>query len=180
VTRCVQAGAAALLLAAALPGASRAADPAPTIDPSLASCADVLALAPAERTRVALWLDGLIKATRNEPHEVGDTAIGHPLDAVFDACKADPARRFSDVWIERYPGSQSATPPFKVTCAELAKRDPSVRAQVAAFLEGYAFEPAMLAGERPKLSLASGGPRLDAACKRTPNANAAEAFRKAP
>lgn len=169
-------GAAALLFVAAAP--ARGAEPAArTVDPLGLRCKEFLALAPAERARVALWLDGFIKATRNRPEEVGDTAIGHPLDPVVAACEREPDLSFADTWVKRYPGGLSATPPFKVTCRELARRDASVRAAVASFLEGYAAEQASRQGAQPAVSLASPRPRLDAACAKTPRAKAADAFR---
>lgn len=127
------------LASASFPSDAPAEPPLGAVDPTRVPCSTVLRLADAERTRVALWLDGLLKGARWGPTDRrGDTAVGRPLDGVFEACAAEPGRTFADVWVQRYPGGAGPVHPLVLTCREWTALAPPLRAQVVAWNEGFA------------------------------------------
>jgi len=163
------------VLAPAEPAA--AAEPVRVVDPTAIRCAELLRLGDAERTRVALWLDGLLKGARWGPTDRrGDTAVGRSLSGVLEACAAAPERTLVEVWSQRYPGGPGDVHPLVLTCREWAALSPGLRAQVVAWNEGFAKARAPSGAPGFAVPVARDLAPLASACRRTPERVLAEAL----
>lgn len=159
----------ALAIAAlAAPGAADERARARTIDATTISCRDFLALTPLERTRVALWLDGWVKATRNTAEQVGDTAWGQPLDPVVTACEAAPGEKMGAMWMAHYPGRETAVSPTRAPCSTYLAANAATQAGLVAWLEGFRASQQRDVDAVPRVDLGLDPRRFVKVCRKKP------------